>query len=160
MSTAEIREGSANMNMEKLYDIVSYNIGWRVRQAKAVLASTDNYDNRNTYSARTGFKHVVMYDTNGAIFAGFRVNNGFLEERLAACVNILPNITSKYWWEGAIQNDSESILMIKTRGDLAADLMKKVKEVHSYDVPEVISVNVKEGSPEYLDWVEKVTKPI
>ena len=89
---------------------------------------------------------------------GEKIADTILEERLAACVNILPKVTSKYWWEGAIQKNEESILFIKTREDLLDSLFKRIKSVHPYSVPEMIALEVREGSPEYMRWIEEVTR--
>lgn len=86
------------------------------------------------------------------------IANALLQERLAACVNILPGIQSLYWWEGRIQEEEENILLIKTRADLLDVLVKKIKAVHSYTVPEVIALEIREGSEEYLDWVKRETR--
>ena len=80
-----------------------------------------------------------------------------LESKLVACVNIIDTVKSKYWWEGKIQTDEESLLIIKTKVELIEKLIIKIKEVHPYEVPEIISFEIKEGSTEYLDWIKKVT---
>jgi periplasmic divalent cation tolerance protein len=85
------------------------------------------------------------------------IADAVLEARLAACVNIVPGVRSKYWWEGKINTDSESLLIIKTRADLVADLIARIKEVHPYDVPEIIAFQIKEGNPEYLRWIGEET---
>ncbi|NOX97579.1 MAG: divalent-cation tolerance protein CutA [Nitrospirae bacterium] len=81
-----------------------------------------------------------------------------LKERLVACVNIVGPVKSKYWWEGKIETENECMLFMKTRDELVPLAEKKIKEVHPYQVPEIISLEIKEGNPEYFDWVEKVTK--
>ncbi len=76
--------------------------------------------------------------------------------KYAACVNILPGVTSVYEWQGKIENDSELLLMIKTRTERMADLTEYVNANHPYDVPEVISTTIEKGSQAYLDWIGKV----
>lgn len=78
--------------------------------------------------------------------------------KLAACVNIIPGVTSVYEWKGKIENDQELLLMIKTRSSLITELSDFVKENHPYDVPEVISVPIENGHLPYLDWVRATTK--
>ena len=85
------------------------------------------------------------------------IANAILKDRLAACVNIVPGIRSKYWWKGQLSTDSESLLIIKTRGDLVTDLIARIKEVHPYEVPEVIAFQIKEGNAEYLRWIGEET---
>ena len=81
-----------------------------------------------------------------------------LEEKLAACVNIIPGIKSMYWWDGKIQTDTEDLLVIKTKEELVKELTEKVKEVHPYEIPEVIALNVEDGNNEYIDWITKSVK--
>jgi len=81
-----------------------------------------------------------------------------LEEKLVACVNILPSITSLYWWNGEIQKDMEDLLILKTKDELTNDLVEKIKEIHPYDIPEVIALNVEDGNREYIDWINKSVK--
>jgi periplasmic divalent cation tolerance protein len=83
--------------------------------------------------------------------------NVLLEERLVACVNIAGRIRSLFFWEGAPQRESESLLLMKTQRDLFDKLRERVEELHSYDVPEIVAVPLVCGNKEYLDWIEKVT---
>jgi periplasmic divalent cation tolerance protein len=80
------------------------------------------------------------------------------DERLAACVNGVPGIRSFYRWEGAVQEDAELLLVAKTRGDLAEALAARVKELHPYELPEVLELAAAGGSPAYLDWVRTETE--
>jgi len=72
--------------------------------------------------------------------------------KLAACVQILPQIKSFYFWEGEIQKDSENLLLIKTLSEKFAELEKFIKENHSYDVPEIVALSAEKVSQNYLDW--------
>ncbi len=74
--------------------------------------------------------------------------------KLAACVQILPQIKSFYFWEGEIQKDSENLLLIKTLPEKFAELEKFIKENHSYDVPEIVALSAEKVSPNYLEWIE------
>lgn len=78
-----------------------------------------------------------------------------LEARLAACVNILPEVRSLYWWKGKIERDVESTLLLKTRASLVAELTRVVRANHPYEVPEVIALEIRgdEGNAEYLAWL-------
>ena len=81
-----------------------------------------------------------------------------VEEGLAACVNIIPNITSIYKWKGVLEKSQECLMVIKTTADLVADLIERTQQLHPYDVPEVISIDVREGHPAYLQWVQEQTR--
>mmetsp|Transcript_27280 Transcript_27280/g.37946 ORF Transcript_27280/g.37946 Transcript_27280/m.37946 type:complete len:114 (+) Transcript_27280:143-484(+) len=80
-----------------------------------------------------------------------------VERNLAACVNIIPQVTSVYRWEDKVQSDCEVLMMVKTRTTLVNQLCSSVRDIHPYDVPEVISVSVDQGLPEYLKWAEECT---
>jgi periplasmic divalent cation tolerance protein len=76
-------------------------------------------------------------------------------ERLAACVNVVPGVRSFYRWEGRVEDAAEWLLVVKTRADRTAALAARVRELHSYELPEVLELAVSGGSPAYLDWVSK-----
>jgi len=82
-----------------------------------------------------------------------RIANTLVEERLAACVNIVGGIESIYRWEGRVTSDHETLLIIKTTDDKYSHLEKRVKELHSYTTPEVIAFKIERGSAEYLSWL-------
>ena len=86
-----------------------------------------------------------------------KMARAIVEERLAACVNIVPKIDSVYWWEGKVETDEESLLIIKTSQAKAEQLIEYVKANHPYGIPEVIMLSVTEGLPDYLDWVTDET---
>jgi periplasmic divalent cation tolerance protein len=87
-----------------------------------------------------------------------KIGKELVESRLAACINIIDNMNSMYWWEGKVQDDSESILIAKTKESLVPELIDKVKSRHSYECPCIVSLPLLEGNKEYLEWVEKETK--
>lgn len=84
-----------------------------------------------------------------------KLAHGIIENKLAACVNIIPKITSIYHWEGKINEDSEVLLMIKTKASKVDELAKFVRENHPYSVAEVISVPIENGNPLYLKWIHE-----
>lgn len=81
-----------------------------------------------------------------------------VEERLAACVNVVPGVRSFYRWEGAIQDDAELLLVAKTRSQRAEALAARVKELHPYELPEVLELPAAGGSRAYLDWIRTETE--
>ena len=82
-----------------------------------------------------------------------RIAGTLVEERLAACVNIVPGVTSVYRWKGKIERDAEVLCLIKTRGSLLAKLSRRLTALHPYDVPEVIALRISGGAPPYLKWL-------
>jgi len=85
---------------------------------------------------------------------GRRLARTFVEERLAACVNVGPAVTSFYWWEGKLVEGGERLLIIKTRASLLGRLEARLKELHPYQVPEFIAMPIVAGSREYLGWLD------
>uniref|UniRef100_K7C2I1 Protein CutA n=1 Tax=Pan troglodytes TaxID=9598 RepID=K7C2I1_PANTR len=83
-----------------------------------------------------------------------------VEKRLAACVNLIPQITSIYEWKGKIEEDSEVLMMIKTQSSLVPALTDFVRSVHPYEVAEVIALPVEQGNFPYLQWVRQVTETV
>lgn len=81
-----------------------------------------------------------------------------LEQKKIACANIIPAIYSKYCWKGKTENNTESLLMVKTRANLLEDVIDQVKKVHSYEVPEILALPVIGGSSDYLAWLESEVK--
>lgn len=86
-----------------------------------------------------------------------RLANALVERRLAACVNLLPGIRSVYRWQGAIEQGEEVLLLIKSRDELFTSLSDAIRELHPYELPELIAVKVDSGLPAYLDWVRAET---
>ncbi|MDD2941517.1 MAG: divalent-cation tolerance protein CutA [bacterium] len=77
-------------------------------------------------------------------------------EKLCACVNIIPAVSSIFQWENEVQESSETIMLIKTSSCKAAPMAQKVKELHSYEVPEIILLEIKDGDRDYLNWAQQV----
>ncbi len=79
-----------------------------------------------------------------------------LREKLVACCNIVPNITSIYVWQGEIQHDSEVLMLMKTEQTRFGQLEKRILELHPYEVPEIIALPIEKGSVSYLNWIKQV----
>ncbi|CAF2095821.1 protein CutA, chloroplastic [Brassica rapa] len=101
---------------------------------------------------------VVVYVTVPNREAGKKLANSIVQEKLAACVNIVPGVESVYEWEGKVQSDSEELLIIKTRQSLLESLTAHVNANHEYDVPEVIALPITGGSDKYLEWLKNSTR--
>jgi len=80
-----------------------------------------------------------------------------MENNLAACINIVSNVKSTYRWKGEVKTDNEGLLIIKTTTKKVESLIKFIKVNHSYDIPEVVSLTIAEGNPDYLDWLDAET---
>ena len=100
---------------------------------------------------------VFAYITAGSRDEARRIGRALVEERLAACANILDGMTSIYRWQGAVEEASEAVLIAKTRAELFDRLAARVRELHSYDVPCVVELKVGRGNPAYLDWLRDGT---
>ena len=94
----------------------------------------------------------VMFCTTPVEMAEM-VADALVESRVAACVNIVPTVRSVYRWKGAVEREDEALLVIKTTAERVESVMDRIRRIHPYDVPEVISLPIEEGLPEYLDWL-------
>ncbi|MBI1993618.1 MAG: divalent-cation tolerance protein CutA [Deltaproteobacteria bacterium] len=96
---------------------------------------------------------IVVYVTVGSAEEGERLAQALVGERLAACVNRLGPVRSVYRWQGQVEQSEEQLLIIKTKRELFGALKKRVQELHSYSVPEIIALPILEGSESYLQWL-------
>lgn len=101
---------------------------------------------------------IVIFVTAGNPSEAATLAKSLVEKRLAACVTLLPGVASWYWWEGKVTEDQEVLLMMKTSRDKFAALEKEVLRLHSYAVPEIIAVQIVEGSKNYLNWIDESLK--
>ena len=101
---------------------------------------------------------VVVLVTCGSEEEAVKIAHSLVEERLASCVNLISPVRSIYRWEGKIWDEKEWILIIKTQKKRFEEVEKKVKSLHSYSVPEIISLPIVEGASSYLKWVEEMTE--
>jgi len=95
----------------------------------------------------------LVYITAASTDEGATIGRALVEERLAACVNILPGMRSIYRWQGVVQTADEVVLIAKTRAPLVTGLVARVKQLHSYDVPCAVSLPILDGNPDYLRWL-------
>jgi len=99
----------------------------------------------------------IVLTTAGSQEEARKIAHALVERRLAACVNIVPTVESIYRWQGKIETAEEWLLLIKTQAELFNRVSDAVKELHSYDLPECLMLEVAAGSPEYLEWIAKNT---
>ena len=102
-------------------------------------------------------KRIVL-STAGSEQEAHKIAHLLVKRRLAACVNILPRVQSIYRWKGEIESAQEWLLLIKTRADKFPAVRDAIGEVHSYEVPECIVLEIEDGSLPYLQWLEKATE--
>jgi periplasmic divalent cation tolerance protein len=102
--------------------------------------------------------HIVIFITVGKKKEGMRIARAIVEERLAACVNIIEDVCSVFRWKGKVEKAEECLLIAKSVDGLLDNLIKRVKELHSYTTPEIISFKIDGGSKEYLKWIASNVK--
>jgi len=103
-------------------------------------------------------ERIVVLITAGSVEEGKKIASALVGEGLAACVNIVPQVNSIYRWAGEVREDQEVLLIAKSRKEIFERLAKRVKELHSYDVPEVIALPIAVGDEDYLAWIDKEVK--
>jgi periplasmic divalent cation tolerance protein len=97
--------------------------------------------------------YIVVLITTDDAGEGRRIARALVEERKAACVNIVPGVESIFRWEGKPDEARESLLMVKTKASLLPEVTKLVKQMHSNEVPEIISLPITGGNEDYLRWI-------
>jgi periplasmic divalent cation tolerance protein len=103
---------------------------------------------------------LLAYSTCPDAACADRIARILVTERLAACVNRLPGVQSTYRWQGAIEQADEVLLLIKTTADRLDAMTARLRELHPYELPELLAVEVSAGLPAYLDWVAAETAPL
>jgi len=102
--------------------------------------------------------YIIIYITTGSVNEAKKIGRALVEEKLAACSNIVFPIRSIYSWQEKICDDKEALMVLKTKKKLFNQIVKRVEKLHSYDVPEIIAMPIIEGSSKYLSWLNKETK--
>ncbi len=101
----------------------------------------------------------LIYITTDSMGEAKKIGKELISSRLVACVNIIDNMTSMYWWDGIIQDDREVIIIAKTRESLVPELIEKVKSIHNYDCPCIVSLPILDGNKAFLEWIGDETRP-
>jgi len=102
-------------------------------------------------------QYLVVLVTASSEEEGLKIASALVDAEMVACVNMIEKVRSIFKWRGKVEDEKETLLIIKTRTERMAEVVAKVKEVHSYDVPEVIALPVVEGNQSYLRWIDEVT---
>jgi periplasmic divalent cation tolerance protein len=100
----------------------------------------------------------IVLTTAGSLEEAQKIAHALVERRLAACVNIVPQIESVYRWQGKVESATEWLLIIKTRAGVFERVRDAIRELHSYELPECVMVEIGGGSEKYLSWIEENVK--
>ena len=103
-------------------------------------------------------KEIVVLITAPSSGEARAIGRCLVEEKLAACANIVPRVGSIFFWQGKVRQERESLMILKTRASCFRRLEKRVKSLHSYSVPEIIALPILRGSKDYLSWIRKTTR--
>ena len=103
-------------------------------------------------------EHIIVLSTCPSDEVATQLANGLVDSQLVACVNIVPALRSIYVWQGAKQQDTESLMIIKTRRACYPDVESYIRKHHPYELPEIVAVPIDAGLPEYLSWINKQTR--
>ena len=111
-------------------------------------------NSRNSTNARNSTGSIVVLITAGSEEEAHKIAKLLINEKKAACVNIVPRVDSLFRWKGKIDSARENLLLVKSRASLLSEIITLVKEVHSYEVPEIIALPIIGGSRGYLKWLD------
>ncbi len=104
----------------------------------------------------TGF--ILVYITAKDLEEARNIADTLVKEKLVACANVIPKIESVFWWKGKIEKQDEVAIIAKTREDLSERLIKRVKELHSYEIPCIVTLPISGGNEDFLKWIEEETR--
>ncbi len=104
-------------------------------------------------------KHIFVYVTASNRNEAETISEAIIRERLAACTNIIENMSALFWWEGSVQQEKEVVLVAKTTADTFPLLSSRIKELHSYDCPCIVGLPIAMGNTDYLKWIDEEVRP-
>jgi len=104
--------------------------------------------------------YLIVFMTTPNREEAVKIVRTLLEERLIACGNIIDSVSSFFWWQGKIEKKKEALVIMKSHENLFKKLSKRVTELHSYDVPEILALPIVDGSSSYLDWMKACLEPV
>lgn len=100
--------------------------------------------------------HVIVHVTTSSVKEAEQIAQTLLQKRLAACINIIPKVHSRFWWKEKIEHCDETLMVIKSKGEVFDKLVESVRAIHSYRIPEILAVPVQHGFSEYLAWIDGI----
>lgn len=101
--------------------------------------------------------YIIILSNTNSMNSAETIANFLVKEKLAACVNIIPKIKSIYTWQNKIEKEEEVLMLIKTKQSLFNQVKEKITLLHPYEVPEIIRIDIKEGTNNYLNWIKNNT---
>lgn len=104
--------------------------------------------------------YLIVFVTASNREEAVKIVRTLLEERLIACGNIVDSVSSLFWWKGEIEEEKEVLVIMKSHERLFKKLSKRVTELHSYDVPEILALPIVDGSSSYLEWLKNCLEPV
>ncbi len=102
--------------------------------------------------------YIVLFITASNSEEAHKIAKVLLSQRKAACVNIVSGISSLFWWQDKLDSAQESLLIVKTKASLLNQIVTLVREIHSYEVPEIVALPIIGGNEDYLEWIDKEVK--
>ncbi len=99
--------------------------------------------------------HIIIFITASNKEEAEKIANKLVEKHLAACVNIIDNVRSVFWWEAKIDSANEALMIVKSKKSYLSRVIKLVKSLHSYQVPEIIALPIIAGDKNYLNWLDE-----
>jgi len=100
-------------------------------------------------------EYIVILVTAGSEREAEKITKGLLKKECVACINIIPRVNSRFLWKGKMKRTTEALLFIKTKKSYLKKVIRLVKKIHSYEVPEIIALPIVGGNRDYLDWIKK-----
>lgn len=107
-----------------------------------------------TRKSKSSGKATLIYVTCPDIGMARKISIALIEEKLAACTNILPQMESHYRWKGRVHQDNEVVLIVKSAASKFSTIAERIRALHSYEIPCVLALPIEKGSPEYLNWIK------
>ena len=114
--------------------------------------------NATVITRRAGMSEILVLSTTDTMDSAQKIASALVQAHEAACVNILPGIRSVYYWEGSERNDEEFLLLIKSTAERFDAVRAIIRQLHSYQVPEIIALPITAGDPPYLSWLRENVK--